>query len=166
MHPSHYTKPKKVPLIVVRQATIDDVDAIKQLVDVFTKTGDLLPRSKREIMITVGDWVLAEADGVPVGIGSLLMYTPQLAEVRSLAVSDKVQGLGVGRKIVAELVALAKKRDVPTVFALTRAVGFFVKIGFEITEKERFPQKIYHACRICPLKDNCDETAVVMELHK
>lgn len=150
--------------IVVRQASINDVDAIKTLVDIFTQTGDLLPRSKREIMITVGDWVLAEADGVPVGIGSLLIYTPQLAEVRSLAVSKKVQGLGIGRKIVAELLVLAKQRKLSTVFALTRAIGFFVKIGFEVTEKERFPQKIYHACRICPLKDNCDETAVAINI--
>lgn len=160
-HPSSVTSP---PQVIVRPAMMEDVDVIKALVDQFVKTGDLLPRTKREIMISIGDWVLAEVDGKPVGIASLLVYTPTLAEVRSLAVLPETQGMGMGRKIVEATIEMARERGIPTVFALTRAVNFFLRLGFEITEKENFPQKIYQVCRICPLKDNCDETAVVMHL--
>lgn len=161
-HPSSLISRPSV--VVVRPAMMEDVDAIKALVDQFVKTGDLLPRTKREIMVSIGDWVLAEVDGKPVGIASLLVYTMTLAEVRSLAVLPETQGVGLGRKIVEAMIEMARERGIPTVFALTRAVKFFLQLGFEITEKENFPQKIYHACRICPLIDNCDETAVVLNL--
>ena len=57
-----------------------------------------------------------------------------------------------------------RRRGIPTLFALTRAVPFFEKMGFSITEKERFPQKVWNDCNICPLKEMCDETAMVLEL--
>ena len=163
--PHHSSLIPHPSVVVVRPAMMEDVDAIKALVDQFVKTGDLLPRTKREIMISIGDWVLAEVDGKPVGIASLLVYTPTLAEVRSLAVLPETQGMGLGRKIVEATIEMAREQGIPTVFALTRAVKFFLRLGFEITEKENFPQKIYQVCRICRLRDNCDETAVVMNLE-
>ena len=149
---------------MIRNATLDDVPAIAALVAQFVETGDLLPRSAESIRLTIDDWVLGELNGELVGIGSLLVYTPQLAEVRSLAVLDKVQGMGFGRKIVTHLIALGKQRNISTLFALTRAVPFFLKQGFTLTEKENFPEKIWHACRHCPIQDNCDEIAVVLPL--
>lgn len=155
---------QKQPTIVIRVATLDDVAAIAQLVAQFVETGDLLPRSADAIRLTINDWVLGTLDGEIMGIGSLLTYTPILAEVRSLAVLDKVQGLGFGRKIVNELIVLGRQRNIPTLFALTRAVPFFIKLGFTITDKEDFPEKIWHVCRHCPIQDNCDEIAVVLPL--
>lgn len=151
-------------IVAVRSATIDDVEIIVELVEMFVKSGDLLPRSRAEIMMTVGNWVIASLNGMPVGIGSLLIYSPILAEVRSLAVREEAQGYGLGRAIVEDLLRVAKEKRIPTVFALTRAVPFFTRLGFEITDKERFPEKIWTACRICPIRDNCDETAVIYEI--
>lgn len=148
----------------IRNATLNDVDVIAALVVQFVATGDLLPRSAESIRLTIDDWVLATLDNEIVGIGSLLQFTPILAEVRSLAVLDSAQGFGFGRKIVAALVEMARGRSIPTVFALTRAVPFFIKCGFIVTEKENFPEKIWHACRFCPIQDNCDEIAVVLRL--
>ena len=152
-------------IATLRPATIDDLDEIVALVVEFAKRGDLLPRSAESIRLTIDDWVLALLDDEIVGIGSLLQYTPILAEVRSLAVSDSAQGFGFGRKIVNALVEMARGRNIPTVFALTRAVPFFLKCGFTVTEKENFPEKIWHACRLCPIQDNCDEIAVVLPLE-
>jgi amino-acid N-acetyltransferase len=150
---------------VIRSATLDDVDAIATLVRQFVVTGDLLPRSAESIQLTINDWIIGLLDGELVGIGSLLVYTPVLAEVRSLAVLGKAQGTGIGRSIVTTLIDMGKARHIPTIFALTRAVRFFEKLGFTVTEKENFPEKIWHACRLCPIQDNCDEVAVVMPLE-
>lgn len=153
------------PAVVVRAATLDDVPQIATLVARFVASGDLLPRSPDAIRLSIDTWVVALLDDAIVGIGSLLVYTPQLAEVRSLAVLPSAQGYGLGRQIVDLLSEMADERHIQTLFALTRAVPFFERLGFAITEKERFPEKIWHACRLCPIQDRCDEVAVVKYLR-
>jgi len=107
---------------------------------------------------------VAEIDGKVVGIGSLLEMSPTLVEVRSLAVLPAFRSYGIGGLLVRGLVARARERGVPTVFALTRAVPFFERLGFVVTDKQRFPEKVWTDCVICPLFDRCDETAVVLDL--
>ncbi len=53
-----------------------------------------------------------------------------------------------------------------TVFTLTRAVPFFERCGFRITNKEQFPEKIWKDCHLCPLVHDCDETALIMRLGR
>lgn len=149
----------------IRPARESDIPAILRLVSDHARRGDLLPRTALSIRDTLGDWLVGvHPDGDLVACVSLFYYTPYLAEVRSLAVSDRVKGQGWGSSIVRALIYEARQRQVPTLFALTRAVQFFQKVGFKITVKERFPQKVFRDCSICPLLENCDETAVVLEL--
>lgn len=166
-----YPPRANAPAPVVLQPTQADVPGLVEMVNLYARRGDLLPRSEESIRATLGDWVMAKIDAAPDGsgghiiaCGSLLRYTSQLAEVRSLAVADGLQGSGIGRRIVEALMAEARQRHIPTLFALTRAVGFFQKLGFTITDKEYFPQKVWNDCAICPLKEACDETAVVIQL--
>ncbi|MEM7803019.1 MAG: GNAT family N-acetyltransferase [Chloroflexota bacterium] len=142
----------------------EEIDELLVLLNEYARRGDLLPRTRVSIEMTLKDWVISKVDGRIVGCGSLLMYGPNLAEVRSLAVSDEAQGLGLGRLIVAQLIDEARERGIPKLFALTRVVGFFERMGFSVTEKENFPEKVWTDCSICPLKENCDEIAVEMVL--
>jgi len=155
--------PPQPPVVTMRLATNADVDAIKTVVDANVALGHLLPRSREHIAAALGNWMVADVDGQIVGIGSLLEMGPALVEVRSLAVLPAFQRYGVGGAIVKALVNEAQRRGYPTVFALTRAVGFFERMGFVVTEHERFPEKVWRDCVLCPLKDRCDETAVVIE---
>jgi amino-acid N-acetyltransferase len=155
--------PMNVAEIAVRAAMPADVAGMAALVQENVKAGHLLPRSAAEIQASLGDWVVALADDQVVGIGSLLLMNPDLVEVRSLAVATEYRSYGLGALIVNELVAQARARQIKTVFALTRAVNFFVRLGFSITDKERFPEKVWRDCIKCPLLTCCDETAVVLE---
>lgn len=150
---------------VVRPATVDDLPGIMALVHEFVRRGDILPRTEASVRMSINDWIIATLDEKVVGMGSLLIYSAVLAEVRSLAVSEQAQGYGFGRKIMDELLTMARDYHIPTVFALTRVVPFFERMGFTVTEKENFPEKIWRACRICPIQDNCDEIAVVKRLE-
>ena len=150
--------PEKI-IEIVKPAE-SDIPRLTEIVNEFAKRGDFLPRSEEHIRATLPDWQIATAGEQIIAIGSLLLYGPKLAEVRSLAVTDEAQGTGIGRRLVESLLVEAKERDIPRVFALTRAVRFFEKVGFEITDKENFPDKIWKDCSICPLIDACDETAV------
>ncbi len=150
----------------IRPAAPADVPGILALVNEHVRQGDLLPRTAVSIRETLGDWLVGEdEDGDIVAVVSLLFYTDALAEVRSLAVADKVKGQGWGRTIIKALIAQANLRGVPTLFALTRAVGFFQRAGFAISSRERFPEKVWRDCHTCPLLDACDETAVVLHLN-
>ncbi|RMG94758.1 MAG: GNAT family N-acetyltransferase [Chloroflexi bacterium] len=149
----------------IRPAQPDDIPAILTLVNEHARRGDLLPRTAESIQATLPDWLVATDDNQQIiGCVSLLTYTPTLAEVRSLAVADTHKGNGVGQQLVTELITLAHQRQVPVLFALTRAVRFFLRLNFQIVSREQFPEKIWRDCVLCPLQHACDETAVVLNL--
>ncbi|PID87142.1 MAG: argininosuccinate synthase [Chloroflexi bacterium] len=149
----------------IRPAKETDIPGIISLVAEHAKRGDMLPRTPESIAATLANWLVGiHKDGGVVACVSLSYYSRFLAEVRSLAVSDRVKGQGWGSTIVKAAILEAQHRSIPKLFALTRAVPFFQKIGFSITARELFPQKVWRDCSVCPLIDNCDETAVVLEL--
>jgi amino-acid N-acetyltransferase len=81
--------------------------------------------------------------------------------VRSLAVREEKAGKGIGRAIVERLFSWAGERGFVEVLALTRRVPFFESLGFHVTRRERFLEKLATDCQACPLNLCCDETAVV-----
>lgn len=154
--------PSVVPTtIALRKATLADAPAIADLVNTGQREGQLLPRSLESICASIDDWIVALDDERIIGAGSLVEMNPALAEVRSLVVAPAYRKFGIGAQIVHALCALARERNISTVFALTRAVLFFEKIGFHITEKENFPEKVWRDCSICPVQLACDEVAMV-----
>lgn len=156
---------RETAVLTVRTATIVDADSILSIVNDHARRGQLLPRTLRAILSTIEDWVIAEVDGEIVGCVSLLRYSSGLVEVRSLAVDEQLQGLGIGARLMEELLAVARERHIPRLFALTRVVGFFERFGFRTTERSLFPEKVWSDCQQCPLLENCDETAVVLDLQ-
>jgi len=152
--------------VTIRAATGEDVDGIVALVNHHARRGQLLPRSSQSVSSTIENWIVAEGKGRVLGCVSLLRYTSGLVEVRSLAVDDSLHGLGIGSRLMQALLLTAKHRKIPTLFALTRVVGFFERFGFRVTERAFFPEKVWHDCQQCPLRDNCDETAVVLDLSQ
>ncbi len=160
-----YTAPSLHVAATVRPAIEADIAGMVQLVNENVRLGHLLPRSPENIRASLDTWLVAEVGGQIVGIGSLLAMSPTLVEIRSLAVLPAYRRYGVGASMVKGLVARARARGIPTVFALTRAVPFFERMGFTITDRELFPEKVWKDCVVCPLKNACDETAVVMDLR-
>ena len=88
-------------------------------------------------------------------------------EIRSLAVRRDLAGQGIGSRLVRALLAKAEERTGGGnghVFALTYRVAFFQRLGFRIVDKYTCPPKIWSDCCVCPKKDHCDETAVVIDV--
>ena len=147
----------------IRQATVDDVQAIHALVSAHAGENRLLPRTLASIRHSIDGWLVAvsgESGGV-IGCGALASYGGGLCEVRSLVVDTSHQSNGLGGRIVGGLLDMAAERRVKTVFTLTTAVGFFEKQGFTVTTRRNFPLKIYRDCLRCPVKFRCDEMAMV-----
>ena len=119
--------------VTVRPATRDDLPALAQLITEFVKAFRLLPRTQNELddLIPFG-FVACFGDRL-VGFAALEIYSPKLAEVRSLAVVPEMQGNGLGKRLVQQCVELAQSRNVLEVMAITSADGFFQSCGFDFT---------------------------------
>lgn len=150
---------------MVRRATPEEVAEIGRLVKHYARRGDLLPRSEGDIRASLDDWLVAEEDSSIIGVGSLVPYSHHLVELRSLAVVPGHQGRGVGRGLVEELARRAEECGYEELFALTRELDFFARCGFREAGMERFPQKVWRDCCLCPLRDRCNETPMVRLLR-
>ena len=76
---------------------------------------------------------VAELAGEIVGFAALEIYSPKLAEVRSLAVRPDSQGRGTGRQLVDACIGLAQRSGVLEVMAITSEEEFFKTCGFDFT---------------------------------
>lgn len=151
------------PELLIRKAVPEDVPEIYQILAVFAEQHLLLPRPQLDILMRIENFYVACVDGKVAGCAALRDYGNELYEVRSLAVAEKFQNMGLASKIVtAQLESLAGKSA--RVFALTYRDNFFQRLGFSVVEKTLFPEKIWSDCERCTKKDHCDEIAVLMEL--
>jgi N-acetylglutamate synthase-like GNAT family acetyltransferase len=102
--------------------------------------------------------------GAVVGCGAIKEYSPSLAEVAAIAVAPEAHGRGLGRQIVTAVEALAVKRGIYDVFALTIQPAFFETVGYMRTERARYPEKIRRDCVGCVRRASCEETCVAKRL--
>jgi amino-acid N-acetyltransferase len=84
-----------------------------------------------------------------------------LAEIRSLAVSEQYQGEGIGSELVTAALAEAQDLEIRRIFTLTYRPDFFNKYGFEIVDKATLPQKVWTECIKCVKFPDCDEIAML-----
>lgn len=152
------------PIVTVRPARVAEMAQVEPLINGFAATGLMLSKGADQLARTFREFVVAvDVEGAVLGCGALRVYTPQLAEVGSLAVAQRAHGLGIGRRVVEGLEAEARRHEIGTVFALTLQDGFFERIGYRTVPKEMFPLKVWADCRGCPKLHACDEIAVVKE---
>ena len=119
--------------LIVRPATEADIPALQIFITPFVEDGKLLPRTIDELTDLLEEFFVAELRGQIVGCAALEVYSPKLAEVRSLAVSPLMQGMGVGRKLVEACVQRARDMHILEVMAITSSEAFFKACGFDFT---------------------------------
>ena len=119
------------PTITVRPATTADVKDIQAIRQAHIGAV-LLGRELVDLYESVPEFLVAvDENGFVVGAGGLHVMWEDLAEVRSIVVSDSARGRGVGRAIVEALVEKARNLGIKRLFCLTFEVEFFAKSGFE-----------------------------------
>jgi len=145
---------------LIRKATVKDAKDIFNILQIYAVKGILLPRSLNSIYENIRDFFVYEEDGKIIGISSLHIYWEDLAEIKSLAVLEEYQHKGIGKKLVEECIKDAKELGVKKVFALTYVPEFFEKLGFKVSEKSEFPQKVWTECIHCVKFNDCKEVPV------
>ena len=118
---------------IIRPARTSDVSVIRKLIDSNVESGRLLGKATVTLYEGVQEFCVAElaADATAGGCGALHVMWEDLAEIRTVAVREDCQGLGIGHAIVDTLLERARAVGVSRVFCLTFAVDFFRRHGFQ-----------------------------------
>ncbi|MCA9176200.1 MAG: GNAT family N-acetyltransferase [Planctomycetales bacterium] len=132
--------------VYVREANLDDVDAVEQLLKPFVKARLLLRRTREELdRLALSGFVAVAGppgltrvacDGGPtgheiVGFAAVEMYSRKLAEVQCLAVDVRFQRRGLGRELVERCVNWARHKQVLELMAITSSESFLRDCGFD-----------------------------------
>jgi N-acetylglutamate synthase-like GNAT family acetyltransferase len=122
---------------MLRKATFEDIEQIQQLID--TNIDKLLPRTNEELSELIEFfWVIEEVDGRIVGCCCLEVYSPKIAEVRSLAVHADCRGKGYGEMLVNAAIDEAQRQKVKQILVVTSTREFFEKLNFGPCLNEKY----------------------------
>ena len=154
---------------IIRSARMEDVRAIYALLQFFAGKNLLLGRSLSSLYDHLRDFKVAEAAADPgrvLGVCSLHICWENLAEIRSLAITESYQGQGIGRALVENCLAEASDFGISRVFTLTYQPGFFAKLKFAPIDKNELPHKVWSDCINCPMFPDCNEEALIWDKEK
>jgi amino-acid N-acetyltransferase len=149
----------------VEKAKISDAKQIHRLINHFADKGEMLARSLSEIYENIRDYYVVRQGGQIVACIALHINWEDLAEVKSLAVTEAYQKKGIGDMLVDACLTEAGELGIVTVFCLTYMADFFKKCGFSLVDKSELPHKVWGECYRCPKFPNCDELALVYEIE-
>jgi len=127
--------------------------------------GHLLPRSLEELVVHAGRFIIAVRGKKMIGCAELAPLSPQVAEVRSLAVNALERGRGIGTLLVDELRQRAQGDGFDKLCAFTHTPGYFSQMGFSIVPHLWLPEKIFTDCVKCPQFRRCGQYAMVAPLE-
>ncbi|MGL1930149.1 MAG: N-acetyltransferase [Desulfotalea sp.] len=148
---------------MIRKATMADVANMHALLNGYADKGMLIGRSISSIYDKLRDFFVYVDNEQVVGMCALQISWDNLAEIRSLAVSEDYHSKGLGRELVLTCLAEAEDYKINKIFTLTYADEFFRKLGFYDIDKKELPHKIWSDCMHCPKFPNCDENALMFD---
>ena len=155
---------------MIRNARMGDIKKIYDLLQYFADKDLLLGRSLSSLYDQLRDFsvYVEKAEDGPgqeklVGVCAMHICWDNLAEIRSLAVTEGYQGKGVGRQLVDKALSEADAYGITKVFTLTYQPEFFRNIGFKDIDKAELPHKVWSDCIQCSKFPDCNEEALVWE---
>jgi len=144
----------------VRRARMSDVDCIFKLTAFWAEQGEILPRTRDNIIHDIQNFVVAELGGNVVGTASLYIYQTGLAEIRSVVVEGSTQKQGQGEALVQYLLEFAHQMELEQIIVLTYIPQYFTLLGFHIIDKSSLADNIIEDSKPSPHKDPADEVAM------
>jgi len=133
----------------LREATLDDVGGILQLIAPLEADGTLVPRGRHLIERDIANFSVIEHDGVLFGCAALYPYPrDNMAEMACLTVSAEAQGTGDGERLLKRIERRARTLGLERLFVLTtRTEHWFLKRGFVHATVDDLPEdkrKLYN----------------------
>jgi amino-acid N-acetyltransferase len=124
-----------------RQATIEDVGGILELLQPLEANGTLVKRSRELLEREIDHFTVMERDGTVVACGALYPYPENgVAELACMAVSNSYQSHGRGKQLLATLEKAATNQGIEALYVLTtQTAHWFLEQGFKAAEISDLP---------------------------
>lgn len=151
-------------IMQIRPARMPDVPALAELIRYHAQRGQMLHRSLAYLYDRVRNFCVCQVGPEIVGCCAMEPVWADLGEVKSLAVRQDHQGLGIGKALLTKALEFASEVGIKRMFSLTREPGFFEKHGFHRIDRNTLPHKVWRDCLGCPSRDSCDEIAIIREI--
>ncbi len=125
----------------LREANLDDIGAILQLIQPLEKDGILVTRGRNVIERDIHAFSVIEHDSVIFGCAVMYTYADhKMAEMACLTVLPEAQGTGDGERLLKHIEKKAKRQGMEQLFVLTtRTEHWFLKRGFKHAKPEDLP---------------------------
>ena len=127
----------------IRSAKTSDIKGIRALIDTYAIGGRLLTKETVTLYESVQEFTVAIENNEVVGCGALHVLWEDLAEVRTVAVIERLRGKGVGHQIMQAIEGRARAIGVKRIFCLTFETEFFGRHGFEEIEGTPVDADVY-----------------------
>lgn len=128
-------------LNTLRNATIDDVGGILQLLQPLETEGILVRRGRERLEREIGRFVVLEHDHRIIGCAALYPFIEErAAELACLAVQTDYRKQGYGDTLLKHILAEAQAQGLHKLFVLTtRTAHWFIERGFKETDIGQLP---------------------------
>src|SRR5438093_1613580 len=113
---------------MIKKAGFKDIDYIFDLITKGVKEGGLLSRSKDEIKRLIDNFFVCKVNGKVLGCIGLDIYTPKIAELRSLFVLKENRREGIASKLIKKCLKEAKLKGIREVITISDKEEVFLLI--------------------------------------
>lgn len=126
----------------IRDASIDDVGGITELIQPLIEQGILVARSREQLELEIRNFKVIKRDGMVLACGALNILQDNVAEIACLAVHPEYQSNGRGSKLLVHLEKQALEAGIRKIFLLTtQTAHWFIEHGFKSTKIDLLPLK-------------------------
>ncbi|MFD2179297.1 amino-acid N-acetyltransferase [Veronia pacifica] len=136
----------------IRQADIDDIGGILDLIRPLEQQGSLVRRSREQLEQEIARFSVVERDGRIIGCAALYPFPDEaIGEMACVAVHPEYRDGQRGRQLLSHISHLARKTGLKKIFVLTtRSVHWFREQGFTESDVNSLPdskQMLYNLQR-------------------
>ena len=130
-------------MIEIRTARTPDIKGIRKLIDFYALQRRVLSKETVTLYESVQEFMVAVESDEIVGCAGLHVLWEDLAEIRTVAVAERLRRHGVGQLLVNAVVERAQSLGVKRIFCLTFETEFFGRNGFEAIEGTPVEPEVY-----------------------
>ncbi|HVJ60986.1 MAG TPA: amino-acid N-acetyltransferase [Burkholderiaceae bacterium] len=132
----------------LREANIDDVGGILQLLAPLEAEGTLVKRPRELIEREIDRFTVLEHDGIIYGCAALYAFDAKTGEMAAVSVHPDYQNAGDGERLLRRIESRARAEGLNRLFVLTtRTAHWFIKRGFAPATVDDLPverQRLYN----------------------
>lgn len=132
----------------LRQASIEDVGGILELLEPLEQEGVLVRRSRELLEREISRFYVVEKDGTIIACAALYPFEDQMAELACVATHRDYRNLGRGALLLKRIEQVAREQGIRTLFLLTtQTAHWFIEQGFEPGDVANLPmqrQELYN----------------------